>query len=149
MKLAEKLIFEYFEKAYEETHDWDSEHSIWKVTTTSNNFIESVTSEHVKDIQDPYAAIDEFVELGLEGEAIMVMLGWAAPTDDDGTPTGGTLPSKHPERIRVRLFVYLDHGTMYTAMHLRDRGIDVDLGSGTGPLADSINEAINRKKNHK
>lgn len=147
MKLADKSLFEYFEKAYEQTHDWDSKHSIWKVSVTNNNFIESVTSEHVKDIIDPYEAIDEFVDLGLEGEVMMVMLGWAAPTDNEGMPTGNALPSKHPERIRVRLFVYLDHGTMSTAMHLRDGEIDVDLGSGTGPLADAINESINRKKN--
>lgn len=143
MKLAENSLFEYFEKAYEQTHDWDSKHSIWKVSVTNNNFIESVTSEHVKDIIDPYEAIDEFVDLGLEGQAMMVMLGWAAPTNED------TPPSKSPERIRVRLFVYLNHGTMYTAMHLRDGELDVDLGSGEGPLSDAINEAINRKKNHK
>lgn len=137
--------FEAFEKVYAEDHDWDSTHSLWSIDTTSNS-PESAT--YIEDGDNPYDMIDKFVDLGLEGQAMIVMYGWAAPFKDTETEPS-VAPSRHPERQRVRLYVYMDNGTVSTAMQMKGQGIDAELGDGEGALKEAIEEAINRKKNNK
>jgi len=133
--------FQAFEKAYEEACDWDSVHSLWSISAETNG---PALAVHVSDFDEPYEMVDAFVDLGIEGRAMVVMYGWAAPYkpgEDD------TRPSQHEARIRVRLYIFLDHGTVYTAMRMRGGELDTDMSDAGGPLDEAIKEAINRKKN--
>jgi len=134
--------FKAFEEAYEVACDWDSVHSLWTISPETNG---PAIAVHVKDFEEPYEMIDTFVDLGVEGRAMAVMYGWAAPYRNTGDDT--TRPSEHSKRIRVRLYIFLDHGTVYTAMRMRGGELDTDIGNSGGPLDEAIKEAITKRNN--
>jgi len=95
---------------------------------------------------DPYKATEQAAhKMPTDADAvILTCAGWAAPTDDDKTPTA---PSLHPKRKRCALAVArtLTRKTPAIVSALALTGDDDiktndDTGTGTGPLADAINQ---------
>ena len=69
--------------------------------------------------------------------------GWAAPLDPDGNPDGA--PSEHPARRRVRLVTLINEQLESTsAMTFQDNPdeVAVDLGEGTGSLAEALTQVM-------
>jgi hypothetical protein len=67
----------------------------------------------------------------------LVVTGWASPIEDDGNDVP---PSKHPERVRIRLVVCKGIDGFSTVMRRADTPDEVqDMGDeGTGSLRDAM-----------
>jgi len=100
----------------------------------------------IENAGDPYTATEQAAhKMPTDADAVLLTCaGWAAPTDDDETPTA---PSLHPKRKRCALVVArtLTRKTPAIVSALALTGDDDiktndDTGTGTGPLADAINQ---------
>lgn len=100
----------------------------------------------IENAGDPYKATEQAAhKMPTDADAVLLTCaGWAAPTDDDETPTA---PSLHPKRKRCALVVArtLTRKTPAIVSALALTGDDDiktndDTGTGTGPLADAINQ---------
>jgi hypothetical protein len=100
----------------------------------------------IENAGDPYKATEQAAhQMPTGADAVLLTCaGWAAPTDDDETPTA---PSLHPKRKRCALVVArtLTRKTPAIVSALALTGDDdiktaTDNTTGTGPLADAINQ---------
>lgn len=77
--------------------------------------------------------------------AVLKTTGWAAPLNANGEVEG--MPSQHPERRRVRLFVVADidnNEVTGSALTFEDEPNDpvFDLNQATGSLADAVSQLL-------
>ena len=76
--------------------------------------------------------------------------GWAAPIqkDETGEEDNTVPPSQHPERTRVRLFVYCDsQGNVSSSVRFKDeRELQYDENQARGSLKDSMLRLFQDKK---
>lgn len=107
----------------------------------------------IENAGDPYKATEQAAhKMPTDADAVLLTCaGWAAPTDDDETPTA---PSLHPKRKRCALVVArtLTRKTPAIVSALALTGDDDiktndDTGTGTGPLADAINQLADHLTN--
>jgi hypothetical protein len=85
------------------------------------------------DEGDPHAIVERFTMLpGEEFVAIaLVCEGWAAPP-------GGSRPSRHPQRCRVRIAAVVSRdGSRISVLRRKDEGVQVIEGGG-GALMDRL-----------
>lgn len=80
----------------------------------------------------------------------VVTTGWAAPIDKDktGDEDDAIAPSQHPERTRVRLFVYCDsQGNVSSSVRFKDeRELQYDENQARGSLKDAMSRLFQDKK---
>ena len=80
----------------------------------------------------------------------VVTTGWAAPIDKGltGDEDNAIAPSKHPERTRVRLFVYCDSkGIVSSSVRFKDkRELQYDENQARGSLRDAMSRLFQDKK---
>lgn len=80
----------------------------------------------------------------------VVTTGWAAPIDKGltGDEDNAIAPSKHPERTRVRLFVYCDsQGNVSSSVRFKDeRELQYDENQAKGSLKDAMSRLFQDKK---
>ena len=80
----------------------------------------------------------------------VVTTGWAAPIENGktGDEDDAVAPSKHPERTRVRLFVYCDsQGNVSSSVRFKDeREMQYDENQARGSLKDAMSRLFQDKK---
>lgn len=93
-----------FDKMFETRFDWDAQHTVWMRDLETGGW----TLLSTKD--DPADLISYAVSSSVYSQSVLVLHGWAAPVNDDDIA-----PSKHPGRMRVRLYIHIDNGEVAVA----------------------------------
>ena len=101
----------------------------------------------VAQADSPYELMDALAVHGIAHGAVLAIRGWGAPVEDPGD-VNNIRPSKHPERMRIVMYLHIqnDNGVLTVALHPRDEELKVMSEAGVGALADAINEAVDSVK---
>lgn len=101
----------------------------------------------VAQADSPYELMDALAVHGIAHGAVLAIRGWGAPVEDPGD-VNNIRPSKHPERMRIVMYLHIqnDNGVLTVALHPRDEELKVMSETGVGALADAINEAVDSVK---
>ena len=108
----------------------------------------------IENAGDPYKAAEQAAhKMPTDADAVLLTCaGWAAPNDDD--QPNNIPPSQHPKRLRCALVVArtLTRKTPALVSALALTGDDDiktndDTGTGTGPLADAMNQLADHLTN--
>lgn len=77
----------------------------------------------------------------------VVTSGWAAPLKSENPNCDEMVPSKHPERRRIRLIIGADTTGVASVLRFQDEPdtIVTDEGNARGSLADAVWELLNNK----
>lgn len=111
----------------------------------------SWTDIYIKQVTD-HGDVYMMLESEMAAESVkgftgfgVLTTGWAAPITD-GEPFDGP-PSEHPQKRRVKLFVFCDaSGQVFSSIRFKDDPdeVIVDPGQARGSLADAVHE-FNKK----
>ena len=95
---------------------------------------------------DVYEMLDDTInavllwESGYNGFAL-VTCGWAAPINKDDDDANEIVPSKHPERKRVRLMTMMHNGKTGSSIRFTDEeSVTYDEGNAKGSLASAMQD---------
>lgn len=93
----------------------------------------------VAESDDTLELISKAVYAGIFSEGMFVVHGWAAPYagEDDHIR-----PSESPDRVRVRVFVYIKDSDFTVATRMGDDDLMVMDEPGEGAIIDTLREAI-------
>lgn len=93
----------------------------------------------VAESDDPLELISKAVYAGIFSEGMFVVHGWAAPYagEDDYIR-----PSESPDRVRVRVFVYIKGSDFTVATRMGDYDLTVMDEPGEGAIIATLREAI-------
>jgi hypothetical protein len=130
--MSYEILFNEFHKDYETIHDWDSDSSLW--------IADGDIWELKEKSQDAYDLMISFASYGYIKKAMLVTYGWAAPIDDSHTP------SKHPEKKRVRVCVYLEGENFLTCTQIKDETELLIQEDPVGNLIDVAQGYVNKAK---
>jgi hypothetical protein len=102
------------------------------------------------DVYQPLANWESAVKLITYDGFGIVTTGWAAPIEKGktGEEDDAVAPSQHPERTRVRLFVYCDSkGNISSSVRFKDgRDMQYDENQARGTLKDAMSRLFQDKK---
>lgn len=93
----------------------------------------------VAESDDPLELISKAVYAGIFSEGMFVVHGWAAPYAGEGDYIK---PSESPDRVRVRVIVYIKDSDFTVATRMGDDDLVVLDEPGEGAIIDTLREAI-------
>lgn len=130
--------FEHFDDGYfKKFPGWgEAPATVWTIERVRQEVVAMQTAESM----DPYELLPDFVKAAVGSEAVITMRGWAAPTG----PDEDVRPSEHNARQRVVVYAHLDGKTKQVTVCMHREGADIEVmyEKGSGPLQDSIEDAI-------
>lgn len=132
METIEGIFAEIFE-AYESEYSWDNDAVV--MTCINDTWVTAAEGA------DPYDLLPPFVYHGMDGQSVLTMHGWAAPTDEiDGEHVR---PSQHAAKRRMRMYIMMFQSDCRIAIEWQDTGIkEIMNDNGAGPLANAIDDVI-------
>jgi hypothetical protein len=107
--------------------------------------IKESENEDVYELLADYSSVIKLIPYDGFG---IITVGWAAPIKQDEEINEDIRPSQHPERTRVRLFVYCDkQGNVSSSVRFKDgREMQYDENQATGSLKDAMTCLFKDKK---